>query len=344
MLLVNTHSKPVIGKQRVMPVFLSFIIPTIGRPTITRAIESILDAQGNDHGVEIIVVNDSGSPLSPTKWQSSELVRIIDTNQRERCYARNAGAAVARGNYLGFLDDDDWLLPSAISAYWELSQQEPEAVWLYGGVQVVDEHGARLAEMNSGLNGDCFAQIMGGAWAPIQSSCIRTEAFFRVGGYRTDILGTEDLDLCRRIAHSVAWRTPAEASRLPATWRHLEYLYQLLARARRHQTLPRCYSGRSRGFLAPDPDCGHSGYWYGRILRIYLSTITWNLRRKQYLRAFSRCFYSLGSLALSGRHLGTKQYWEGVKAQHVPGTLHFFMESVEHDRLNHKRNQHVSDS
>jgi glycosyltransferase involved in cell wall biosynthesis len=326
-----------------MPVFLSFIIPTIGRPTITRAIESILDTQGNDHSVEIIVVNDSGSPLSPAKWQSSELVRIIDTNQRERCYARNAGAAVARGNYLGFLDDDDWLLPSAISAYWELSQQEPEAAWLYGGVQVVDEHGACLAEMNSGLNGDCFAQIMGGAWAPIQSSCIRTEAFFRVGGYRTDILGTEDLDLCRRIAHIGRLANTAEpvACLLRGdTWNTSTNYLRAPEDTKRSRDAILDEAGAFMHLIRT----ADSGYWYGRMLRVYLSTITWNLRREQYLRAFSRCIYSLGSLAISGRYLGTKQYWEGVKAQHVPGTLHFFMESVEHDRLNHKRNQHVSDS
>jgi glycosyltransferase involved in cell wall biosynthesis len=325
-----------------MPVFLSFIIPTIGRPTITRAIESILDAQGNDHGVEIIVVNDSGSPLSPAEWQSSELVRIIDTNQRERCYARNAGAAVARGNYLGFLDDDDWLLPNAISAYWELSQQEPEAVWLYGGVQVVDEHGARLAEMNSGLNGDCFAQVMGGAWAPIQSSCIRTEAFFRVGGYRTDILGTEDLDLCRRITRIGRLANTSEpvACLLRGdTWNTSTNYLRAPEDTKRSRDAILDETGAFMHLIRT----ADSGYWHGRILRIYLSTIAWNLRRKKYLRGFSRGFYSLASLVFSGRHLATKAYWEGVKAQHVPGTLHFFMESVEHDRLTHKLNQHTSD-
>lgn len=326
-----------------MPVFLSFIIPTIGRLTITRAIESILNAQGNDPGIEIIVINDSGHPLPPAEWQSSELVRIIATNQRERCYARNAGAAVARGNYLSFLDDDDWLLPNAISAYWELSQQDPGAVWLYGGLQVVDENGVCLAEMNSGLNGDCFAQIMGGAWVPIQASCIRSEAFFGVGGYRTDILGTEDLDLSRRIARIGRLANTAEpvACLLRGdTWdTSTNYL-----RAPEDTKRSRDAILDEAGIFTHLIRTADSGYWYGRMLRVYLSTITWNIRRKQYLRALSRCLYSLAGLALSGRHIGTKTYWEGVRAKHVPGTLHFFMESVEHDRLKYKRIQHVSDS
>ena len=44
---------------------------------------------------------------------------------------RNAGATVAQGRYLHFLDDDDWLEQGALQALWELSQQR-DAAWLYG--------------------------------------------------------------------------------------------------------------------------------------------------------------------------------------------------------------------
>jgi hypothetical protein len=77
------------------------------------------------------------------------------------------------------LDDDDWLLPGALNTFCELASQKNESVWLYGGIRIVDESGETLAEMNSGLQGNCFAQIMGGAWAPIQASLIRTETFFQ---------------------------------------------------------------------------------------------------------------------------------------------------------------------
>lgn len=82
--------------------------------------------------------------------------------------ARNAGAAIARGEYLLFLGDDDWILPNAFNEFLSLASDAPEAHWLNGGVRIVDGNGTVLAERNSGLSGNCFAQMMGGAWAPIQ--------------------------------------------------------------------------------------------------------------------------------------------------------------------------------
>jgi glycosyltransferase involved in cell wall biosynthesis len=155
--------------------FCSIIIPTIGRSTLERAVFSALNQDFSQAEYEVIVVNDSGHPLEEAEWQSLPQVQVLNTNRRERCFARNSGAAVARGDYLGFLDDDDWFLPGAIEQFWQLSQHFPEAVWLYGGIQVLDGKGNHLAEINSSLNGCCFAQIMGGAWAPLQASLLHTQ-------------------------------------------------------------------------------------------------------------------------------------------------------------------------
>ena len=138
--------------------FCSVIIPTIGRASVARTIYSVLDQDFTADTYEVIVVNDSGKPLPAANWQQSERVQVITTNQRERCVARNAGAAIAKGKYLCFLDDDDWLLPNALDHFWNLARQAGDAAWLYGGIQIVDETGTRLAEVNSGLNGNCFAQ------------------------------------------------------------------------------------------------------------------------------------------------------------------------------------------
>lgn len=102
-------------------------------------------------------------------------------SRRERSIARNTGAAVSRGRYLHFLVDDDWLLPEALAELRTLARQSREAAWLYGGLRVVDETGRILGEANSGLNGNCLAQIVGGAWAPLQATLIRTDVFFREG-------------------------------------------------------------------------------------------------------------------------------------------------------------------
>src|SRR5919108_3058002 len=94
-------------------IFCSIIIPTIGRSTLDRSVLSVLDQDFTQADFEVIVVNDSGQPLPEAGWHHSAQVHIINTNRRERSFARNSGAAIARGDYLGFLDDDDWLLQGA---------------------------------------------------------------------------------------------------------------------------------------------------------------------------------------------------------------------------------------
>src|SRR5262245_24367636 len=135
--------------------FCSTIIPTVGRRTLSRAVESILQ-QKIPHGeFEILVVNDSGMPLQSAAWQSSDRVQIIQPNRRERSLARNLGAAIAKGNYLHFLDDDDWLAPDAYQHFWELSQAS-NAKWLYGITQLVDRQGRLTIRLRHGLKGNCF--------------------------------------------------------------------------------------------------------------------------------------------------------------------------------------------
>jgi len=57
--------------------------------------------------------DQSGQSLPMEDWQRSPRVTIIRTDHLGRCIARKGGAAVARGAYPHFLDDDDYMLPGA---------------------------------------------------------------------------------------------------------------------------------------------------------------------------------------------------------------------------------------
>lgn len=309
--------------------FCSYIIPTIGRTSLTRAVMSVLDQETAHADFEVIVVNDSGEPLAEMPWQGSPRVRIINTNKCERNYARNAGAALARCEYLAFLDDDDWILPGAIETFWQLANQEPEAVWLYGGIRVVDEQDRTLAELNSGLNGHCIAQVMGGAWVPLQASVMAADAFMEAGGFNPSILCGEDLDLTRRMAyHGRFANTPATVACL--------YRGQTWTTSTNYLRGPED-TKTSRDLVLSLPNVfqrlwtsADSSYWYGRMVRVYLSTIPWNLRQRRLFTALSRAFYCAACLGLSTRHFVSLDYWRGLKAHHVPGTLHFVMKDYEH--------------
>jgi glycosyltransferase involved in cell wall biosynthesis len=180
--------------------FCSIIIPTVGRTSLSESVESVLNQNFTQGDFEIIVVNDSGQSLPPEPWQELSQVLIITTQKRERCFARNTGAAIAKGSYFCFLDDDDWLLPDALSHLWSLAQKHPNSAWLYGGVKFMDNKGENLGTLNQGKSGNCFVEVMTETWIPIQASLIKAEAFFEAGGFDPDYVGTEDLNLLRHIA------------------------------------------------------------------------------------------------------------------------------------------------
>ena len=294
------------------------------------AVKSVLEQDFPPAEFEVIVVNDSGSPLRQEDWHTSPYVRIINTHQSERSFARNSGAAVARGTYIAFLDDDDWILPGALNSFVQLANRYPNAAWLYGGIRIVDERGKVLGEINSGLTGNCFAQIMGGAWAPLQASIIQSRDFFEVGGFNPLICGTEDEDLCRRIAsrgdfantpdvvaclyRGQTWKTSTNYQRAPEDTKYSRDL--ILSKPKTFQRLRSSID---------------SSYWSGRVLRVYLSTLVWNLRKKRIFTAVSRLFHSSAFLGLSIKYLFSRDYWAGLRADHVPETLHFVMKNHDHE-------------
>jgi glycosyltransferase involved in cell wall biosynthesis len=317
-------------------VFVTYIIPTIGRASLAVSVKSVLTQNFHRAPVEVVVVNDSGIPLQEEDWQANPRVSMINTNRCERSYARNSGAAIAKGKYLAFLDDDDWILPGALEDFWQLSQRRPQAAWLYGGIQIVNEHGLVLREINSELNGNCFSQIMGGAWAPIQASIIRADAFFATGGYNPLISAIEDEDLCRRIAF--AWEFANTTTAVAVlfrgqTWKtSTNYLHAPINTKYSRELILRHPGAFRRLHTSAD-----SSYWHGRNLRVYLSTVAWNMKHKRLFTAASRLFASLAAFGLSIPHAFSPVYWKGVKADHVPETLHFVMKEYEHEAREKKK-------
>lgn len=298
--------------------FCSTIIPTVGRMSVSRAVESVLSQQFSASDFEVIVVNDSGKPLSQAGWQQAERVKIIHTNHRERSVARNTGASIAKGRYLHFLDDDDWLAPDAFQHFWRLSQAS-QAQWLYGISQLVERDHTPTIRLQHGLNGNCFVQFMAGEWIPLQSSFIESHTFFQLGGFNPLISGPEDIDLLRRIAlvgevaetpHVIAYVVRGEEGSTTDYRAH-----QQASRWAREQILdaPRVFDAMHASARTPD--------WQGRIARIYLTSMVWNARRIKPLTASSRAIFGLASILRAGLGILSKDYWQAMAKPYASRTF-----------------------
>ena len=116
---------------------VSIIIPCYnGEKTVLRCLETVL-AQDHTH-IEVIVVNDGSTDNSAQVVASCEAqfrgrgmeLRLVNQENRGLAGAINAGLAVFRGDYLCWIDCDDYLLPGSISKRLRYLQEHPE----YAGV------------------------------------------------------------------------------------------------------------------------------------------------------------------------------------------------------------------
>jgi len=96
-------------------VFFSVVIPTRNRPVdFKKALESVLSQTFT--AFEVIVVNDGTNSTYRAAYNKLEAefphVTFINLIERTRghghCFARNQGVDIAKGNFICFLDDDDW--------------------------------------------------------------------------------------------------------------------------------------------------------------------------------------------------------------------------------------------
>jgi len=96
---------------------------------LDRAIASALRAAA-DGDVEVVVVPNgphSGWKSIRDKYQSDDRVKWFPVNQAHACVARNHGLDNAKGSYIRFLDDDDYLLPAAATQLHRLKTSNIDA-------------------------------------------------------------------------------------------------------------------------------------------------------------------------------------------------------------------------
>ncbi len=97
---------------------VSIIVRTKDRPRLLmKALRSV--ASQDYRPLEIVLVNDGGCEPDPEAIRKAagdvEVRCIVHSDPKGRAQAANAGLEQARGTYIGFLDDDDELLPDHVS-------------------------------------------------------------------------------------------------------------------------------------------------------------------------------------------------------------------------------------
>ena len=120
----------------------SVIIPLYNKASyVAKAIGSVLSQTFTDY--ELIIVDDGSSDNSAEialkAVEGCGNCRVIQQENAGVSMARNNGVAVSQGNYLCFLDADDWWNPHFLEEMSKLIKEFPEA-GIYGtGYTIVNE-------------------------------------------------------------------------------------------------------------------------------------------------------------------------------------------------------------
>ena len=301
--------------------FISTIIPTIGRTSLSRAVYSVLEQGFQEPDCEVVVVNDSGSALPVEDWQKDPRVRIISTNRLNRSIARNTGASIATGQYLHFLDDDDWMLPGAFEAFWEAARNS-WAAWFHGGFRMVNNSGGKIADVFPNETGNCFINLISWEWLPLQSSIVDANAFFKVGGFvMLESLkgGFEDIHLTRQIAHKYEFLSVPKlvacirAGDVGSTTNYADMFLQNRQSREKILELPGSYH---RLISSAQDNPTRHGYWRGKVVYYSLISAVENLRARRFFTTSSRILFALLSFLTAGKYLLQAEFWHGATKPH----------------------------
>lgn len=200
-----------------LPLTFTVIIPNYNNgATLGRAIESVLAQTFAAH--EIIVIDDGSVDDSHAVATSfGDKVRYVYQDNAGVSAARNAGARLATGTWLAFLDADDTFLPErlALHADWiardssldfllaDQDFRQPDGSFMHRSIDST-YFGRELLARHPGqrdilLEEADFGPLLAGGFAEIRTLSIPRATFERLGGFPLGKKIGEDLHLVVRL-------------------------------------------------------------------------------------------------------------------------------------------------
>lgn len=178
--------------------FFSVIIPCYNHGKfLSDCLNSITNQ--NYSGWEAILVNDGST--DDTGVFAKDLVRLesrikyIYQENQGLSAARNTGMAAAKGEYLVFLDADDWLYPDCLKTYSNFLRENPQSKLLRCGYAYWDHpNGRKYHSHNPGGDGLIYPTVLTQNIGPCHSILIRRDFAERLGAFDTSLKSCEDWD------------------------------------------------------------------------------------------------------------------------------------------------------
>jgi glycosyltransferase involved in cell wall biosynthesis len=186
---------------------VSVIIPCYNQGQfLETAIDSALAQNYGD--LEVIVINDGSTDETEQvagRYKGDPRVRLIKQENAGLPAARNRGIQESNGQFLNFLDSDDWLDPNIIRSLVSVLEKNPDVGFAYCDAQVVAAEGSSEDNFSVGkarqiVNGDIFNSLVLGGYFPCHTVLIRKSVLDKIGYFDETLGGNADYYLWLRAA------------------------------------------------------------------------------------------------------------------------------------------------
>ncbi len=180
---------------------VTVIIPTRNRrQLVMRAVDSVLRQDFQDF--EIIVIDDGSTDGTDSALITQPRCRVLHTDHAGPAVARNAGIAQAAGQFLAFLDSDDYWQPHHLSRLIGL-MTGPQVGLAYSPTQTAGLDGQPLRKRRDRRK--CFAgqviqPLFQHVFVHTSNIVCRTNLVRQAGGFDESLPVCEDYHLWLRVA------------------------------------------------------------------------------------------------------------------------------------------------
>lgn len=178
---------------------VSVVIPTYNRPNlIIRAVESVNNQTYSN--IEIIVVDDASEQDIESVLAKFDKVKFIKNNKNQGpCFSRNEGLREAKGEFINFLDDDDFIYPNKIKKQIDLFLKSIDSnLGMVTSHAVDGRSGSKFVKYNC-VKGNIYDELLNSyVVSGIETMLFKTDGVKEIGGFDERLESSQEYDLLIR--------------------------------------------------------------------------------------------------------------------------------------------------